>query len=128
MQARYVLTKGGWQVDECCNAARARWCVKGFQDPDLIHAKAQAPTMSKEDPMTVIEALASHRWRLTVADVEGTFLIGGLPNRDARDLYCEVPNGGTPGVEPGYLVQLLRPVYGLIDTLRSSSLGSSGYW
>lgn len=58
VKSRYVLTTGDWQNDEgCYYVAKARWCVKGYQDPDLMHVKTQAPTMSKEDVLSVLQSL-----------------------------------------------------------------------
>ena len=43
----------------------------------------------------------------------GTFLEAEPLDRARGPLYMQQPAGGTPGVEPGTLLELISPVYGL---------------
>lgn len=55
---------------------KARWCIRGYLDPDVLDVKTASPTLSNEAFAVVLQILASFQWKLTIADIEGAFLQG----------------------------------------------------
>lgn len=117
MGSRYVYTKrlDDNNEEEC----KTRWCVRGDQDPDAIDMAfnwaCSSPTMSVAAKALILQITAPFHWRLQLGDIEGAFLESGPPQGPAGRLICELPAGGDPDIEPGSLIELLLPVYGLGD-------------
>ena len=89
-----------------------RWCVKGFQDPDIDSLNRQSPTLT--NGLSVLQILASNKWTLEIADVEGV-LQGDPFRRDRGPVYARVPREGVDGVPADAVVELTKCVYGLVD-------------
>eukprot|EP00435_Cladocopium_sp_Y103_P063878 s580_g25.t1 len=69
---------------------KCRWCIKGYLDPDLMDLERQSPTLSMEGLSICLQVLASMKWRLIIADVEGAFLQGEPLKRKGGKLVHEM--------------------------------------
>ena len=56
--------------------AKARLIVIGWEDPQLDEVVNDAPTLSKDGRMTVLQGVASHQWPLISFDISTAFLHG----------------------------------------------------
>ena len=94
--------------------AKARLIVIGWEDPQLDEVTNDAPTLSKDGRMTVLQGVASHRWPLISFDVSTAFLHG---KGDGRPLgLVPVPEMREAlGMEKTDQVQLDGGAYGRID-------------
>ncbi|CAE8693752.1 unnamed protein product, partial [Polarella glacialis] len=92
--SRFVLAMKGMDI-------KARWCIRGYLDPDILDLKTQAPTLSMEGFAITLQLLASKKWEINIADVEGAFLQGEAIQRDKGAVYIEPPPGGLPGAPEG---------------------------
>lgn len=94
--------------------AKSRWCVLGFDDPDIEFLVRTSPAPESESIMWVLQLLASHGCRAFTADVKVAFM-QGLRQQRKRPLYAMAPEGGFPG-HPGVrlLARLETEVYGLV--------------
>ena len=119
LPSRFVITKKPCEKEPGRYVTKARWCIRGYLDPDLLKMETQAPTLSAEALSLVLQLAASNRWELTIADVEGAFLQGDSLKRQDGDVFVELPPGGIPGLPEGTLLKLLKPVYGLSDAPRA---------
>lgn len=119
LPSRFVITKKPCDKEPGRYVTKARWCIRGYLDPDLLKMDTQAPTLSGEALSLVLQLAASHNWSLTIADIEGAFLQGDSLKREDGDVYVELPPGGIPGLPEGTLLKLLKPVYGLSDAPRA---------
>ena len=119
LPSRFVITKKPCDKEPGRYVTKARWCIRGYLDPDLLKMDTQAPTLSNEALSLVLQLAASRQWELTIADIEGAFLQGDSLKREDGDVYVELPPGGIPGLPEGTLLKLLKPVYGLSDAPRA---------
>ena len=94
---------------------KARWCVRGYLDPDLMDLETASPTLSQEGFAITLQLLASQQWGLKIGDVEGAFLRGDELRREKGRVLVRLPATGVPGLERDTVVELLKPVYGLAD-------------
>ena len=75
MGSRHVWSKrlGDLGLEEF----KARWCVRGDQDPDVMRLAFEwlcsSPTMSVAGKALVLQLLASFGWDLELGDVKGAF-------------------------------------------------------
>ena len=94
--------------------AKGRWTIKGYASPHLEEehqeGKLTAPTLTQVGKMCALQSLASMGWRMELGDVSGAFLESDPMD---KELYAEQPAEGVPGLQPGQLVLLLGPVYGV---------------
>ena len=98
-------------------------CLQGHLDPDLT-LKAQegllkSPTLSQLGRMTLMQILASQRWKLQLGDMKGAFLEAGPLLTRFRPLYARLPAGGIPGVPPKYWVTFMAKMVPQQHGLRS---------
>ena len=93
--------------------AKSRWCVRGDQDPDLTRLGTYAPTPQGETLSLFLFLLASFGMKLSISDCKNAFCQSKALVRPAGPLYVR-PCAGLP-LEPGQLVELVAPVYGLND-------------
>ena len=56
--------------------AKARMVIIGFEDPDIDTVSNDAPTLSKDGRMVVLQSVASNKWELISFDVSTAFLHG----------------------------------------------------
>ena len=68
--------------------AKARLVIIGYEDPDIDTVSNDAPTLTKDGRMTVLQAVAAHRWELLSFDVSTAFLHG---KGDGRTLGIHPP-------------------------------------
>ena len=61
--------------------AKARLIVIGWEDPELDKVVNDAPTLTKDGRMVVLQGVASHRWPLISFDVSTAFLHGKADGR-----------------------------------------------
>ena len=113
MSMRWVLT---WKTsdDQKDRKAKARLVVRGFEDPDLITVRAEAPTLSKPARHMILQMAASHQWTAEVGDVKTAFLQGDKTETQ-RDVYLEpVPEIRQKlRMKPEQLLKLEGSAYGL---------------
>ena len=93
---------------KCPCKAKARLCIGGHKDPDLATGGllTEAPTASRMALATLLFWAAQSNWLLAAADIE------------ERGLYCEQPERGLPGVEPGVLLEVVKGIFGLSTSPR----------
>ncbi|CAE7833538.1 rluD [Symbiodinium sp. KB8] len=94
---------------------KARWCIRGYLDPDLLELDTSAPTLSAEGFAIAMQLIASHGWSITIADVEGAFLRGDDLSPSRGRLFVDLPPGGIEGYDETCLVEAVKTVYGLAD-------------
>ena len=70
--------------------AKARLFMKGFTDPDLLQTESHFPTLTREDFMTVVQAVRSHGHRLQFRDVQQAFNTGD-PIKREQLLFVRMP-------------------------------------
>ena len=112
LQSRFVYAS-----DDGTNEGvlKARWCIKGYLDPDMLDVKTASPTLSDEGFAVTLQILASHRWDLVIADIEGAFLRGDTIQREKGKILVSLPRDGVPGLASTPICELIKPVYGLVD-------------
>ena len=97
--------------------AKSRWCVHGHQDVDAPHLQTFAPTPMTESLYLFLVLALSLDLSIQFADVKNAFCQSDKLQRDHGPLYAEVCSG-LP-YEPKILIELLVPVYGLLDAPRA---------
>ena len=118
LPSRFVITRKPDEKNPGGYVTKARWCIRGYLDPDVNQLKTQAPTLSQEALALVLQLSASHNWDINIGDIEGAFLQGDKLHRENGDLYVELPPGGAPGIPHGSLLKVEKAIYGLIDAPR----------
>ena len=124
VESRMILTEKHEEKADGSEEAivKARWCGKGFTDPDLkmMVAKGEtaSPTLSTSGFWLVLQVLASMHWTMPLGDVTGAFLGVTEYVRDTGDLFLRQPSGGLPGLSPRQLFKVLKPLYGFNDAPR----------
>ncbi|OLQ02761.1 Copia protein [Symbiodinium microadriaticum] len=115
LKSRFVLTEADAGSSPLTCDIKARWCVRGYLDPDLLDLDTSAPTLTAEGFATAMQLIASQKWRLNIADVEGAFLRGDALDPKRGRLFIDLPPGGVPGVPAGSVVEAIKTIYGLAD-------------
>ena len=102
--------------------ANDRLLVPGFQDPDLLELRRDAPTAGQHSQhlLFLIGSSKQYRnWRIASSDISGAFLKG---DEQQRLLYAYPPQQWSgpslKGVPPGSLIRLVKGVFGLNDAPR----------
>ena len=106
------------RIDPTCPCkAKARLCIGGHRDPDLASGGllTEAPTASRMAFATLLFWASQSNWALAAADIEAAFL-NGIECK--RGLYCEQPERGLPGVQPGVLLEVVKGIFGLSTSPR----------
>ena len=117
--SRLVLTP---KVDESGeDIVKARWTARGDKDPDLFslirEGKTQAPTISSSGRFTVLQLIASYKFKMQLGDVTGAFLEADDMVRSEGKLYMSGPTTyPLPGYDKEQLFEVIRPIYGLNDS------------
>ena len=117
MTSRFVVTR---KVEDETSKIKARWCLRGHHDPDLItkivSGKCHSPTLSQLARSVVLQLIVSHQWEMNLGDIKGAFLEADVREQALRNpVYAELPPGGVPGIPSGSLVQVLGNIYGAND-------------
>ena len=128
LESRFVYTRREAEHEAEGNEIKSRWCIKGFKDPAILNVESQSCTLSSDALAVVLQVLASHKWTLNVADVEGAFLQGHRVDRPGGKLYVRLPTEGVLGVAQPVLVEACKYVYGLADAPRQWWLCLSLIW
>ena len=116
LQSRFVYTSDDGTPE---GVLKARWCVKGYLDPDGLELQTATPTLSNEGFAVTLQLIASYKWEMVIADVEGAFLRGDNIERQKGRILVRLPPGGVPGYDEKETVcELVKPVYGLVDAPR----------
>ena len=94
--------------------AKARLVVIGFEDPGIDTVANDAPTLTKDGRMAVLQTISSNRWELTSFDISTAFLHG---KGDGRPLGLHPPPElkEALGMEEGDQCALDGGAYGRID-------------
>ena len=117
--SRLVLTP---KVDESGqDIVKARWTARGDKDPDLFslvrEGKTQAPTISSNGRFTVLQLIASKRFKMQLGDVTGAFLEADDMVRSEGKLFMSMPTTyPLPGYDREQLFEVVRPIFGLNDS------------
>ena len=115
LPSRFVITKKPDEKTPGRYITKARWCIRGYLDPDVTKLSTQSPTLTIEAMSLLLQLSASNGWDFGICDVEGAFLQGKELHREAGELFVELPPGGAPGIVPGSLLHVTKAVYGLVD-------------
>eukprot|EP00971_Amphidinium_carterae_P155227 3078163-Amphidinium_carterae.1 len=95
--------------------AKSRIVVQGFSDPDFRCLEADAPTPELSELTAVLQAMASQRMEISIADVSAAFNQSASGQRHEA-VYGRVPREGVPGLPQGTrLVRLDKELYGLLS-------------
>ena len=134
LKCRYVYrNKNAGLVDSSGNdlplKAKARLCVQGQHCPDCAsgQVKLDAPTIQHVSLLTFLHCVVSFGWceNWWSGDISSAFL-QGAPS-EGEPLYMYPPERGLPGISPGQILELLRPVYGRPDAPKAWYDQISGY-
>ena len=112
LQSRFVVTFPDDKVQKEQGVLKARWCIRGYLDPDLLTLHTSSPTLSHEGLSVVLQLLATFGWEVNIADIEAAFL---RADPLKRKVLVKVPSDGIPGVGYDDVIELVKPVYGLAD-------------
>lgn len=115
LKSRFVITKGDEGPLGPHTELKARWCIRGYLDPDLMEISQEAPTLSSEGGALALQLISSFGWKVQICDIEGAFLQGEGMDRQNGVILIEQPPGGIEGMEPNALMVCLKTVYGLAD-------------
>lgn len=116
MQARYLLDDK-WEDD--VYRAKARMILPGHLDPDVEemerNGENNSSTVMSFTRNVCLQLLATLRFKMSIGDVKGAFLVADRAERASGPLYGRVPKGGVgdPSVAPGSLFEVLGHIYGL---------------
>ncbi|CAK9044748.1 unnamed protein product [Durusdinium trenchii] len=101
------------QVDQ--RNPKSRWCVVGWQDPDVLEVERSSPAPLSTSIYTCLQLAASRQWKTHIKDVKTAFL-QGRPTTRTRRLACRQPRDeALPGLHPDQLLLLETEVYGLVS-------------
>ena len=115
LESRYVYTTSDGKDT---GPLKARWCIRGYLDPDIFDLATAAPTLSPEEFATAVQMITSKKWKMKIADIEAAFLRGDDMKRTQGKVLVKVPSDGIPGVDSESVIELIKPVYGLADAPR----------
>ena len=118
LESRFVKTRREKPDEPGVQELKCRWCIKGYKDPEALDVDKQAPTLAADTLAMTLQVIASSRWRLQVADIEGAFLQGPSFERPGGNMYVQLPLEPIPRVPPGAMVEIKKHVYGLVDAPR----------
>ena len=116
--SRFVRTRRPNPEDESKSELKCRWVIQGYMDPDLEFLERQSPTLSADGLSMVLQMIASQKWVMGIADIEGAFLQGDAYMRDQGRVFARMPKEGFPDVPGDAVLELTKCVYGLMDAPR----------
>ena len=91
-----------------------KWCVLGFQDPDLTEVPRDSPTLSAASEALIMQWVASHKYRLISGDIKTAFLSG---DEDIRNIVISPPHDVRQmlNLDHETVLRLRKAVYGLVN-------------
>ena len=95
LESRFVRTRRVCPDTPDKSEIKCRWVVKSFRDPSVETLEGQSPTFTADGLACVLQLLASMKWVMHVADIEGTFSQGDEYRRDSRRIYVMFPSDNT---------------------------------
>ena len=96
-------------------AAKSRWRVVGWQDPQIHEIERSAPTPITSSLYLFFQLAASRIWGARVKDAKTAFL-QSMPTRRKRRLACTMPNDeAISGYGEDQSIMLNTEVYGLVS-------------
>ena len=116
MRSRYIEKMKDMGPGEQ-DIAKSRWCVLGFEDPDILKLKRTCPTPESDSVLLQAQVLASTKSDAFIGDLEKGFAQGLKKQRD-EPLYAEAPPGGwcIPELEgKDVIARLETEMYGLVS-------------
>ena len=90
ISSRLVLR---WKETDTGYKAKARWCVHGFDDPDIHEIERRCPTLELSSINITVQVLASTTSEGTLADGEKAVMQGD-PSVEYEPLYATPPPEG----------------------------------
>ena len=95
--SRFLITR---KVDEEGSRIKARWCIQGHSDPDVVtkdfSGACDSPTMSEMSRALLLQIMVSNKWQMCLGDVKAAFLESGPLKEKYRPLYARQPAGAFP--------------------------------
>ena len=85
-----------------CEAAKSRWILLGFEDPDIENLERSVPTPATEDVPMALQLMASIKapsWTADVASAFGQSIKGQRRKEGGKRLFAYPPKEGIPGEE-----------------------------
>ena len=117
VDSRSVLTKKG--EDDASVRFKARWCLLGHKDPDVMQAvlenKTASPTITQLGRNLAMQLIASLGADLFLGDIKGAFLESVDEKQENGPLFAHLPPGGIPGVPADAVIMIIGNVYGKND-------------
>ena len=123
LKSRWVLT---WKNLEDSSAqpnhssqhsrkAKARLVVLGFQDPKLTEVARDAPTLTREGRNTILQTIASMKWRLSSFDIKTAFLRGKADDSNPLAMEPPIELRKKLGLTDQQVCSLIGNAYGRVD-------------
>ena len=117
VDSRFVLTKK--VEDDALVRFKARWCLLGHKDPDVMQAvlenKTASPTITQLGRNLAMQLIASLGADLFLGDIKGAFLESVDEKQENGPLFAHLPPGGIPGVSSDAVIMIIGNVYGKND-------------
>ena len=95
-------------------AAKSRWTVVGWKDPEVHAIERAAPTPLTTTIYLMMQLAACRQWPCYIKDIKTAFL-QGKPTTRKQKLAVRMPREAFPGLDPRQLVLLLTEIYGLVS-------------
>ena len=115
VDSRFVLTKK--VENDALVRFKARWCLLGHKDPDVMQAvldnKTASPTITQLGRNLAMQLIASLGADLFLGDIKGAFLES--EKQENGPLFAHLPPGGIPGVPSDAVIMIIGNVYGKND-------------
>ena len=109
-----ILTSTWAMKKKSSGVYRARLNARGFEQVDRVHYKEDnkaAPVVNDTTFHIMLILMMMAGWYAEVLDVKGAFLHGLF--EDGEQIYMEVPEGFEKHYGAGFVLLLLRTIYGL---------------
>ena len=115
LRSRWVLTWKTPDNDADPRKAKARLVVLGYEDPQLTNVARDSPTLTREGRATVLQSIASQKWRLQSFDIKTAFPRGKAD--PGNKLAMEPPEElrTKMGLRPEEVCELVGNAYGRVD-------------
>ena len=125
LKYRWILI---WKpIDQCDGAntkaeqnakthkAKARLVILGYLDPQIENIPRDSPTLNKTSRMIILQAIASHMWKICSFDIKAAFLQGQPQSTRVMGLDPVPELRRAMNMQPHEIGRLNKGAYGLID-------------